>query len=107
MKKVFFLLIVFAFVSCHSGSNKSNLNDTAIEPVDVVEATINISGMYCNNCVASVGKGVTELDGVASVVVSLNDSNAIVKFDASKTNLTEIKKAIEKRGYSIKEDGLD
>ena len=47
---------------------------------------------------------VNELEGISFVKASLNDSTAIVKFDASKTDLAQIEKAIEKRGYKVKID---
>lgn len=103
MKKLIYLIVVVAFVSCQSGSKKVEHNESAIETVQVVEATINIRGMHCNNCVVSVEKGVNELPGIESVAVSLNDSNVIVKFDTSKTDRKAIEQAIEKRGYSIVE----
>src|SRR5680860_917442 len=102
MKKLVFLLVIFALVSCQSGNKKSAIE--SVETTEVVEATVNIGGMTCDMCVASVEKGVSELEGIASVKVSLNDSTAIVKFDASKTDLAMIEKAIEKRGYSVKKD---
>ena len=101
MKKLIYLIVIVAFVSCQTGSKKAESQASSVETVQVVEVTVNISGMHCNNCVASVEKGVGELAGVESVVVSLNDSNAIVKFDASKTDEKAIEEAIEKRGYSI------
>jgi copper chaperone len=101
MKKLIYLIVIVAFVSCQTGNKKAESKESAVETVQVVEATVNISGMHCNNCVASVEKGVGELAGVESVAVSLNDSNAIVQFDTSKTDIKAIQKAIEKRGYSI------
>jgi copper chaperone CopZ len=53
-------------------------------------------------CVASVTKGVNELEGIESVVVSLNDSTAVVSFKSNKVELSQIEKAIEARGYTIK-----
>ncbi|MDB4582460.1 cation transporter [Draconibacterium sp.] len=101
MKKLLFIIIVFAFVSCQSG-NKSNNTESVAEPVEVVETTINISGMHCDNCVVSVEKGINGLEGIASVSVSLSDSTAIVKYDKSKLELADIEKSIEKRGYTVK-----
>lgn len=103
MKKLIYLIVIVAFFSCQTGNKKAESKESAVETVQVAEATVNISGMHCNNCVASVEKGVGELAGVKSVVVSLNDSNAIVKFDASKTDKKAIEEAIEKRGYSVLE----
>ena len=102
MKKLFFLFIVIAFVSCNSGNKNKPEEKTAPESVQVVESTINIGGMHCENCVASVEKGVKELDGIVSVTVSLNDSTAVVSYDGSKVELAKIEKAIESRGYTIK-----
>jgi copper chaperone CopZ len=53
-------------------------------------------------CVQSIEKGVNQLKGIEFVKANLNDSTAKVKFDVSKTNIAEIEKAIEKRGYSVK-----
>jgi copper chaperone len=102
MKKLFYLFIVLAFAACQTGNKNVKEEKTATEPVQVVEATINIRGMHCENCVASVEKGVNALEGIKSVVVSLNDSTAVVTFDASKTELTQIEEAIKSRGYTIK-----
>ena len=103
MRKLFYVFVVLAFVSCNSGTKSNNpesVNDSA--KMEVVEATINIGGMHCDMCVASVTKGVNELDGISTVQVNLDDSTAVVSFDASKLQLAKIEEAIEKRGYSIK-----
>jgi copper chaperone len=102
MNKLIYLLIILFFASCQSGNQKVQDEKSAKEPVQLVETTINIRGMHCENCVASVNKGVNELEGIVSVEVSLNDSNAVVAYDGSKVQLAEIEKAIESRGYSIK-----
>jgi len=103
MKKLFYLFIVLAFVSCNSGNKKTTAEEISTVPAEIVETTINVSGMHCDMCVASIEKGVNELNGIEFVKASLTDSTAFVKFDASKTDLNLIEKAIEKRGYSIKE----
>ncbi len=103
MKKLFFLFIVLAFVACQTETKKAETETTKSESTEVVQATINISGMHCDNCVASVAKGINSCEGIEALTVSLNDSTAVVDYDASKTDLTAIKTAIEKRGYTIKE----
>lgn len=101
MKKLaFFLFAVIVFVACNSATN-NKAETTVEEPAQIVETTFNIGGMHCDMCVASIEKGISGLEGIKSVVVSLNDSNAVVKY-SSKLDKAEIEKAIEKRGYSIK-----
>jgi len=105
MKNLFFVLIIFAFVSCESG-NKAKSTESDVDSgqvAEVVESTVNISGMHCDNCVVSVEKGINSLEGIAEVTVSLKDSLAVVKYDQTKVDLTDIEKSIEKRGYTIKD----
>lgn len=105
MKNLFYLLTILIFVSCQSGNKNQQQEKATTESAQVVESTINIGGMHCDMCVASVTKGVNELDGIVSVSVSLDDSTAVVSYDKSKVELAKIEKAIEGRGYSIK-DGM-
>ncbi|MBT3383597.1 MAG: heavy-metal-associated domain-containing protein [Prolixibacteraceae bacterium] len=104
MKKLFYVFIILIFVSCNTGSKNTNPDKATTESAEVVETTLNISGMHCDMCVASIEKGINELAGIEHVKASLSDSTAVVKFDAAKTNLAEIEKAIVKRGYKIKSD---
>ena len=103
MNKLFVLLALVAFVSCQTGKKAPQEENLSADPVQVVETTISIGGMHCDMCVASVEKGVNELKGIETVKVSLNDSNAIVRYDASKVDQEEIEQAIEKRGYKVRE----
>lgn len=61
--------------------------------------TLNIDGMTCNGCVASVTKILQGVDGVASAEVSLADKRAEVAFDAAKTNPEALIAAVEDGGY--------
>lgn len=103
MKKLLILvLVITGFAACQSANKKTVAEKQEAVPVQMVQTTINIGGMDCDDCVKSVEKGVNQLTGISSVTVSLNDSNAVVKYDASKVQLAEIEKAIEKRGYMVK-----
>jgi copper chaperone len=63
------------------------------------EATIRVEGMTCNGCVASVTRVLKALPGVGSVDVSLEQREARVQFDPSRTDLDNLKKTIEAAGY--------
>jgi len=102
MKKILLTFIVLAFVACQSGNSEKTSGQAPETTAELVETTINVGGMHCDMCVASIEKGINELEGISFVKASLEDSTAVVKFDASKTDLIQIEKAIEKRGYSIK-----
>lgn len=61
--------------------------------------TLNIDGMTCNGCVASVTKILQGVDGVTSAEVSLADKRAEVAFDATKTSVDALIAAVEDGGY--------
>ena len=101
MRKLVYLALVFVFAACNSGNKPAQNEQPGATAVALTETKIHVSGMHCENCVASVTKGINELDGVNSVVVTLTDSTAVVSFDPSKVDLEKITKAVEGRGYTV------
>ena len=100
MKNLLILLIAITFFACNSGTKKGEEKSTV--PAEIVEVSFDIGGMTCEHCVMSVTKGINELEGIEAVAVTLEDSTAVVKYNASVLEMDDIKKAIEKRGYLVK-----
>jgi len=59
---------------------------------------LNISGMTCNHCVATVSKTIEKIKGVEEFEVSLNENAAFIKGNFDKELL---KKEIESVGYKV------
>jgi copper chaperone len=55
---------------------------------------IQVEGMSCGHCSATVKSIIEELNGVASAQVDLAEAKAIVDFDSTKTNPEVIIEAI-------------
>lgn len=64
-------------------------------------ATVNVEGMSCAHCKASVEKGLNNLSGVNEVSVDLDGKSVTVSYDDSAVDLTSIKKVIEQEGYTV------
>lgn len=64
-------------------------------------ATLNVSGMTCQGCVASVTRVLKAVPGVSDVVVTLQPGAAKIAYDASRTTLPVLKAAIEDAGYGV------
>ncbi|HLX29545.1 MAG TPA: cation transporter [Casimicrobiaceae bacterium] len=64
-------------------------------------ARIDIRGMTCEGCVASVTRVLSALPGVRDVKVALDPGSAMVSFDPSRTGVEAMKKAIEDAGYDV------
>jgi copper chaperone CopZ len=67
----------------------------------MVEAKLKVNGMHCDDCEASIAKGVNQLAGIDSISANHEDSTAFVRFDSNQTNLNDISKAIEERGFEV------
>ena len=64
-------------------------------------ARIDVQGMTCGGCVASVTRVLKALPGVASVEVTLDPARATVAYDAARTDVEAIERAIEDAGYDV------
>ena len=64
-----------------------------------MKITINIDGMSCMHCVASVNNALQDLDGVNSVEVSLEQKNAVVEFDDTKLSAEDLINTVEDIGF--------
>ena len=63
--------------------------------------TINIEGMMCGHCEASVKKALEELDGVTEAVVSHEKGTAVVTL-SNEISDDVLKKAVEDKDYTVK-----
>ena len=68
-----------------------------------VTTTVNISGMTCGHCVASVTEELQELDGVQDVTVDLRPDGISVASITSAAGLDrkDIGEAVAEAGYAV------
>lgn len=68
-----------------------------------VNTTVNISGMDCSHCVASVTEELQALEGVQDVAVELNKDGISVATITSAADLDpeDISEAVAEAGYSV------
>ena len=57
------------------------------------------TNMHCENCQKKITENLSYLKGVKDLKVSLDKQEITVKYDASKTNETNLEKEIKKLGY--------
>lgn len=60
------------------------------------EVKLKVNGMSCNHCKNHVSGIISDVEGVTDQQVSLDEAEAIVKFDDTKTNRQAIIEAINK-----------
>ncbi len=60
---------------------------------------INIDGMTCQGCVASIYNATADIEGLTNMSIDLSANNATVTFDDSQTSADKIVSAIEDAGF--------
>lgn len=65
--------------------------------------SLNVEGMTCNHCKASVEKAVGALNGVQSVEVILADKKVNVSLDSSIVSMETLTNTIEGIGFDVVE----
>ena len=66
-----------------------------------MEKTMNIEGMMCGHCEATVKKALESLDGVTEAAVSHEQGTAVVTMDHEVAD-DVLKKAVEDKDYVVK-----
>ncbi len=64
--------------------------------------TVKVEGMSCTACEVPIRDALANTPGVRSADVSYKRGDARVKYDPSKTNVDQIKRAIDSTGYKAK-----
>ena len=64
--------------------------------------TVKVEGMSCEHCKHAVESALTNLDGVSTADVNLDQGNVKVDFDDNKVAAPNMYEAIEEQGYDVK-----
>lgn len=63
--------------------------------------TMNVKGMSCGGCVASVKRVLQAVPGVDDVDVTLSPGAATVTYDPQRTDAVKLRGAVEGAGYDV------
>jgi mercuric ion transport protein len=79
-------------------------NIVVVDNSNIQKVNISIEGITCFSCEENINHSVGKLNGILHVETSRKKGTSEIEFDRSKTNLKEIKKTIESKGYIINEN---
>jgi len=65
--------------------------------------TLNVAGMSCGGCAINVAGALKAVEGVNDAHFSLENRQATVDFDESRTSVEQLKSAIRHAGYSVED----
>ena len=68
--------------------------------------SMNIEGMHCASCVATIEHALQNENGVINVSVSLLDEKAVVEYDSSRVDRSKLERAVDSSGYRVKRSSM-
>jgi len=78
---------------------------TAMSALAVTKTTtIQVKGMHCKNCSASVTKALKATDGVQKADVDFEKGTAIVEYDDAKVTEQKLREVINSTGFKVAEE---
>lgn len=90
--------------ACCGGGSKPEIPKKKLDGTKLGEKTMKITGMHCENCVASVTRAINRIDGAAAKV-NLKKGEAEVSYDREISN-DELKKVVEDLRISRRFDSV-
>ena len=84
----------------HDDARANETNSNGTEEAIQMKKTMQINGMMCCHCEATVQKALEALDGVASAAVSHEQGTAVVTLEREVADEV-LKKAVEERDYQV------
>lgn len=102
------MMIVLVFLLCGAVTHQLVAQSATTEQ-KVQTIKLKITGMTCAGCANHVSNALDKVEGVVDQEVEFPGDVATVKYDASKTNVQALIKAVEGAGYkaSILKDAID
>jgi copper chaperone CopZ len=80
---------------------KTEKHVRVVDKSNIQTVEFQINGMTCAGCEEHVNYEVNQLDGIVKSTASYQNGNAIIEFNQTKTNETEIEQAINSTGYKV------
>jgi copper chaperone CopZ len=92
-----FLFLFIGFTLCLTLSAQETKDKAKKKKGEEVTFTVN---MYCENCKTKIEKNISWEKGVKDLTVDLEKKTVKIVYDAKKTTEENLKKAIEKLGFT-------
>ncbi|MFN8494941.1 MAG: heavy metal translocating P-type ATPase [Caldilineaceae bacterium] len=67
----------------------------------LAEANLPVAGMTCNNCANTISRSLRRLNGVVEADASYASERAHVRYDPTKVEISDIKRAVRDAGYKV------
>jgi copper chaperone CopZ len=100
-KKISPLLLILVAVIVTSCGFKGKKDLKKAEGVELTRIEVSVSGMSCTGCEQTIQSNVAKIDGIYNIKAAFTTGKAIVDFNPSVADTSEIRRAIVASGYGV------
>ena len=90
------MIVVIATAASACDKEKS-----AQSELSMATASFSVAGMHCGKCASQVKETLSKLEGVQNVIVSWEDSRALVEYNPEKVNPEQLLTTAQTTGFTV------
>jgi Cu+-exporting ATPase len=75
-----------------------------MDGVELEASVLDLTGMSCASCAATIEKSIRRVEGVAEANVNFAAAKAYVRFDPARADLDGLRTSVEKAGYGVRDE---
>ena len=87
--------------STSSPDERASSHEAADREQNVEKATLNIRGMHCASCAATIEDSLSKAEGVSRATVNFATERAYVEYNPERATLRSLEQAVREAGYDV------
>lgn|SRR5574341_1331241 len=95
------VLLVSAVAALACDKDKQVKSEMSMASANYATASFAVTGMHCGHCAAQVKEALSKLDGVQNVIVSFEDSRALVEYYPEKVKPEQLLTTAQTTGFTV------
>lgn len=93
--------LIMTFTSCTDSNKSAEKESVQVDKANVLKTVINVEGMTCEGCEASIQNNLNKFPGVVSSKASHVSKTTTIEYDKTKTDPAALEQVIIETGYKI------
>ncbi len=95
------VLLVSAVTALACDKDKQAKSEMSMASANCATASFTVTGMHCGNCASHVKEALSKVEGVQNVIVSFEDSRAMVEYNPEKVKPEQLLTTAQTTGFTV------
>lgn len=95
------ILLIASVAALGCDKDKLTSQEMSMASANGATASFKVTGMHCGNCAAHVREALSKVEGVQNVIVSFEDSRALVEYNPEKVNADLLLSTAQTTGFTV------